>query len=80
MRRGSMRRGSMRPRVYAPRVYAPRVYAPRIYAPDSYNPDLDADPAFRDAFSAAQNQTLLAVSANTGDKRDVSAATGNTDG
>ena len=54
------------PRIYAPRIYAPRIYAPRIYAPDSYNPDLDADPAFRDAFSAAQNQTLLAVSANTG--------------
>ncbi len=69
------------PRIYAPRIYAPRIYAPRIYAPDSYIPDLAADPAFRDAFSAAQNQTLLAVSANTGTEVErVSATTGNTDG
>ena len=69
------------PRIYAPRIYAPRIYAPRIYAADSYNPDLDADPAFRDAFSAAQNQTLLAVSANTGTSAErVTASTGNTDG
>ena len=40
-----------------------------------------SDPAFRDAFSAAQNQTLLAVSANTGtDDETVTASTGNTDG
>ncbi|MGB0099850.1 MAG: putative Ig domain-containing protein [Nocardioides sp.] len=69
------------PRVYAPRVYAPRVYAPRVYASDSYVAGLTADPAFRDAFSAAQNQTLLAVSVNTGAADEtVSAATGNTDG
>ncbi len=69
------------PRIYAPRIYAPRIYAPRIYAPDSYVPDLDSDPAFRDAFSAAQNQTLLAVSANTGTSAEtVSASTGNTEG
>ena len=69
------------PRIYAPRIYAPRIYAPRIYAPGSYVPDLASDPAFRDAFSAAQNQTLLAVSANTGNSDEkVSASTGNTDG
>jgi len=69
------------PRIYAPRIYAPRIYAPRIYAPGSYVPDLASDPAFRDAFSAAQNQTLLAVSANTGNSNEkVSASTGNTDG
>ncbi len=69
------------PRIYAPRIYAPRIYAPRIYAPDAYVPDLESDPAFRDAFSAAQNQTLLAVSANTGTSNEtVSASTGNTDG
>ena len=61
MRRGCTPRGSTRPR-----VYAPRVYAPRVYAPNSYAPDLPADPAFRDAFSAAQNQTLLVVSVNSG--------------
>ena len=54
------------PRVYAPRVYAPRVYAPRVYAPNSYAPDLQANPTFRDAFSAAQDQTLLVASVNTG--------------
>ncbi|MEO5851604.1 MAG: PxKF domain-containing protein, partial [Nocardioides sp.] len=69
------------PRIYAPRIYAPRIYAPRIYAPDSYVPALESDPDFRDAFSAAQNQTLLAVSANTGTQSElVSAPTGNTDG
>ncbi len=69
------------PRIYAPRIYAPRIYAPRIYAPDSYNADLDADDDFRNAFSAAQNQTLLAVSANTDRAPErVSASTGNTDG
>ena len=70
------------PRIYAPRIYAPRIYAPRIYAPaDLCAADLRAadlrtrllrarasSPTRRssDAFSAAQNQTLLAVSANTG--------------
>ncbi len=69
------------PRIYAPRIYAPRIYAPRIYAPDSYVPDITSDPKFRDAFSAAQNQTLLAVSTNTGtDQETVTASTGNTDG
>jgi hypothetical protein len=69
------------PRIYAPRIYAPRIYAPRIYAPDSYVPDLASDPAFRDAFSAAQNQTLLAVSSNTEEGTEtVTASTGNTDG
>jgi hypothetical protein len=69
------------PRIYAPRIYAPRIYAPRIYAPDSYQPDLSSVPDFSQAFSAAQNQTLLAVSANAGSTpENVSAATGNTDG
>ncbi|NYD40785.1 hypothetical protein [Nocardioides panaciterrulae] len=69
------------PRIYAPRIYAPRIYAPRIYAPDSFVPSLDSDAAFRDAFSAAQDQALLAVSANTGTGEEtVSAGTGNTDG
>ncbi|WP_151083239.1 hypothetical protein [Nocardioides cynanchi] len=69
------------PRVYAPRVYAPRVYAPRVYAPDSFLPDLASDPSFAQAFTAAQDQTLLAVSANTStDSETVSASTGNTDG
>ena len=59
------------PRIYAPRIYAPRIYAPRIYAPDSYVPDLGLRPGVPgDAFSGAQNQTLLAVSANTGPSRD----------
>ena len=54
------------PRIYAPRIYAPRIYAPRIYAPDAYDPNLASDPDFSNAFSAAQDQTLLAVSSNTG--------------
>ena len=74
------------PRIYAPadlrtRIYAPRIYAPRIYAPDAYVPDLESNAAFRDAFSAAQNQTLLAMSTNTDtDQETVTASTGNTDG
>src|SRR5262249_38595738 len=69
------------PRIYAPRIYAPRIYAPRIYAPDSYNPGLAGDTSFSDAFSAAQDQTLLAVSSNTGTQDEtVSAPTGNTSG
>ena len=69
------------PRVYAPRVYAPRVYAPRVYAPGSYIPANVSDASLSDAFSAAQNQTLLAVSTNTGNVDEiVSASTGNTDG
>jgi hypothetical protein len=69
------------PRIYAPRIYAPRIYAPRIYAPDSYVPDLESNDAFRNAFSTAQNETLLAVSANT-ERSDeiVTASTGNTNG
>jgi hypothetical protein len=67
------------PRIYAPRIYAPRIYAPRIYAPDAYDPSLSSDPSFSDAFSAAQDQTLLAVSTNTGTQSEtVSAPTGNT--
>ena len=69
------------PRIYAPRIYAPRIYAPRIYAPDAYVPDIESNQAFREAFSAAQNQTLLAVSANTErDDEIVTASTGNTSG
>jgi hypothetical protein len=69
------------PRIYAPRIYAPRIYAPRIYAPDSYQPDITSAPDFSQAFSAAQNQTLLAVSANGGTSpENVSASTGNTTG
>jgi hypothetical protein len=67
------------PRIYAPRIYAPRIYAPRIYAPDAYDPSLASDPDFSNAFSAAQDQSLLAVSANTGTQDEtVSAPTGNT--
>ncbi len=69
------------PRIYAPRIYAPDVYAPRIYAPDAYDPGLSGDPGFSDAFSAAQNQTLLAISTNVGNADEtVSASTGNTSG
>ena len=69
------------PRVYAPRVYAPRVYAPRVYAPGSYIPANVSDQSLSDAFSAAQNQMLLAASTNTGNVDEiVSASTGNTDG
>ena len=69
------------PRIYAPRIYAPRIYAPRIYAPDAYVPDLESNAAFRDAFTGAQNQTLLAMSTNTDtDQETVTASTGNTDG
>jgi hypothetical protein len=69
------------PDEYAPRIYAPDIYAPRIYAPDSYDPSLSGDPGFSEAFSAAQDQTLLAVSSNTGTQSEtVSASTGNTDG
>ncbi|HEX4471184.1 MAG TPA: hypothetical protein VH085_04395, partial [Nocardioides sp.] len=69
------------PDAYAPRIYAPSIYAPRIYAPDSYDPSLSGDPGFSEAFSAAQDQTLLAVSSNTGTQAEtVSASTGNTDG
>ena len=69
------------PRIYAPRIYAPRIYAPRIYAPGSFDPYLESTPGFQQAFSAAQNQTLLAVSADTGRASEtVSARTGNTSG
>ena len=69
------------PRVYAPRVYAPRVYAPRVYAPGSYIPANVSDDSLSDAFSAAQNQVLLAASTNTGKLDEVvSASTGNSDG
>ncbi len=69
------------PRVYAPRVYAPRVYAPRVYAADSFDPDLSGDPKFRDAFTGAQTQSLLAVSAKPGTASEaVAAGSGNTVG
>jgi hypothetical protein len=69
------------PRIYAPRIYAPRIYAPRIYAPDAFAPGLAGDTDFSNAFSAAQDQSLLAVSANTGSAAEtVSAPTGNTSG
>ena len=69
------------PRIYAPRIYAPRIYAPRIYAPDAYVPELVSDPSFQEAYSAAQNQTLLAVSTNAGTTDEViNAASGNTNG
>jgi hypothetical protein len=69
------------PRIYAPRIYAPDVYAPRIYAPDAYDPGLSGDAGFSNAFSAAQNQTLLAISTNVGNSDEtVSASTGNTSG
>jgi hypothetical protein len=69
------------PDAYAPRIYAPSIYAPRIYAPDAYDPSLSADQGFSEAFSAAQDQTLLAVSSNTGTQDEtVSAPTGNTSG
>ena len=55
-----------------------------MYAPNSYAPDLQADPAFRDAFSAAQNQTLLVVSVNSGTgatgSETATASTGNNQG
>jgi len=54
---------------------------PRIYAPDAYVPDLVSDSSFQDAYSAAQNQTLLAVSTNVGTTDEViNAASGNTNG
>ena len=65
MRRGSTPAG-LRPSGLRAAVYAPRVYAPRVYAPNSFVPGLESNDKFRDAFSAAQNQTLLVVSANTG--------------
>jgi hypothetical protein len=69
------------PRIYAPRIYAPDVYAPRIYAPDAYDPSLAGNAGFSDAFSAAQNQTLLALSTNVANAEEtVSASTGNTSG
>ncbi|HET7066401.1 MAG TPA: hypothetical protein VFI21_02240, partial [Nocardioides sp.] len=69
------------PHIYAPHIYAPHIYAPHIYAPDAFDPGLAGDAAFSDAFSAAQDQTLLAVSANTGTQDEtVSAPTGNTSG
>ena len=69
------------PSIYAPRIYAPHIYAPHIYAPEAYDPSLTADPAFSEAFSAAQDQTLLAVSANTGTQDEiVSGSSGNTSG
>ena len=69
------------PHIYAPHIYAPHIYAPHIYAPDAYDPSLSGSPAFSEAFSAAQDQTLLAVSTNTGSEDEtVSAPTGNTSG
>ena len=68
------------PRIYAPRIYAPRIYAPRIYAPDSYIPELVSDESFQEAFSAAQNQTLLAVGSQPGTSEVVNASSGNTNG
>jgi hypothetical protein len=68
------------PRVYAPRVYAPRVYAPRVYAPGSYVPD-NVDSSLSDAYSAAQNQVLVAASTNTGKLDEVASGyTGSTTG
>jgi hypothetical protein len=68
------------PRIYAPRIYAPRIYAPRIYAPDSYIPEV-ADESFQQAYTAAQNQTLLAVSDRPGTTaEEVTASSGNTNG
>ena len=65
------------PRVHAPRVYAPRVYAPRVYAPGSYIPANITETSFSDAFSGAQNQTLVALSANIGSNTEAVGDAGN---
>ena len=69
------------PHVYSPHVYSPHVYSPRVYTPGSFIAANVSDSSLSDAFSAAQNQTLLAASTNTGTADEtVSATTGNTTG
>jgi hypothetical protein len=69
------------PHIYSPHIYSPHIYSPHIYSPNAFDPSLAGDAAFSDAFSAAQDQTLLTLSANTGTQDEtVSAPTGNTSG
>ncbi len=76
------------PRAYAPRAYAPRAYAPRAYAPRAYAPQLftgsgstGSSDGFRNAFTAAQSQSLISVASLSGRHAEtLSARTGNTDG
>jgi hypothetical protein len=69
------------PHVYSPHVYSPHVYSPRVFTPGSYIPANVSDSSLSDAFSAAQNQALLAASTNTGTADEtVSASSGNTTG
>ncbi len=69
------------PRAYAPRAYAPRAYAPRAYAPASFDPAIETNADFQQAFTTAQEQSLIAVSSRSGlGVETVSARSGNTDG
>ncbi|QIK66203.1 hypothetical protein G7072_07450 [Nocardioides sp. HDW12B] len=69
------------PRAYAPRAYAPRAYAPRAYAPATFDPGITSNADFQQAFSTAQDQSLIAVSARSGrGGESVSARSGNTTG
>ena len=57
------------PDAYSPDAYSPDAYSPDAYSPDAYSPDAyspDAYSGIPSAYSSAQQQSLLAVSAFPG--------------
>jgi hypothetical protein len=70
------------PSIYSPSIYSPSIYSPSIYSPSIYSPSIySASGTFTQAFSSAQSQSLIAVSANEGTSPEtIKAATWNNTG
>ena len=70
------------PSIYSPSIYSPSIYSPSIYSPSIYSPSIySASGTFTQAFSSAQSQSLIAISANEGTSPEsIKAATWNSTG
>jgi hypothetical protein len=70
------------PSIYSPSIYSPSIYSPSIYSPSIYSPSIySPSDAFLQAFSDAQNRSLIGISAQEGTADEsVSAATWNNTG
>ena len=55
------------PSIYSPSIYSPSIYSPSIYSPSIYSPSIySPSTAFLQAYSSAQADSLVGVSANDG--------------
>ncbi len=70
------------PSIYSPSIYSPSIYSPSIYSPSIYSPSIySASGTFTQAFSSAQSQSLITISANDGTSPEsIKAATWNNTG